>query len=538
MAKGKGPSAAKAESASAEQDAAEISRSEVSEVRHLDFGVIDSPQAAGFKIMARDEGQQSLFSAGELLTPPALSKFRKGISLLHSMPVSRDQNHTLNTRRVMDAILALVQIEFKRMPKQVVEKMREYEASPMFYVSKGELRKMAGIGTKNYEQIEKVLERLYEMPLNWNVLGEDSAIEWNMRSRFLSTFGTGEGAKAGMLCFAIDPRVLSLILEPKLWVTMQFEVLPQLRLEAAYTLYQHAWRYIGTTNKVTADFPVTTWIELLIGHSRHVKVDAATGEKSVVDYSDFKRRYLVPAIERINGINSLQHTLELKEHRSGLKVKRLQFKLVAKRQATLDLPMQWPDEVVESLKSIGFSVEEVANLSQGLSLDEVVESLNRFRQAQERKAKSGDRIASPKFFFNGILTNVVSQGGVDEKLEDLAKQAKADEVERLRADREERAHLEFNQRRHKTFKAALWAWPEERRLDLLQGFENSGLNTTTRQLISKGWEAAGMSVWVELREWVLNHRPDDYADLLPNPEDQTMEAWLMWRLEQAEKAAS
>ncbi|TXI24178.1 MAG: RepB family plasmid replication initiator protein [Roseateles sp.] len=500
------------------------------------FGLLQEPQAAGYEILASDgASQQALFPAGELLTPPALAKFRKGIALLHSAPVSRDQNHTLNSRRIMDAIVALVQIEFKRMPKAVVEKMREYEASPMFYVSKGELRKMAGIGTKNYEEIEKILDRLHEMPLRWNILGEDSSTEWDMKSRFLSTYGIGKGSKQGMVCFAIDPRVLSLILEPKFWVTLQFEITPHLRLEAAYTLYQHAWRYIGTFNKVTADFPVTTWIELLIGNSRHVKVDPKTGEKSVVDYSDFKRRYLLPALARINSISALGHTIELREHRSGLKVKRLQFKFVAKRQESLELPMSWPEAIIETLKQIGFTEDEVATLGQGFSLDDVIESLARFRQAQERKAKQGERIGSPTSFFNGVLTNVANQAVLDaEKFAEIEKVAKAEEVEKLRKQREERALVEFNLRRHKIFKAALLAWPEDRRTNFFKEFEGSqDFRSATRTMIAKGWESAGMSAWVELREWAAKRRPSDWAELLPNPEDQNLDAWLLWRLDQA-----
>lgn len=492
-----------------------------------------------FRMLTQPDGeaQPSLFSAGELLAPKGLAKFRKGIAALHTVPVSKERGHTLNSRRVMDAIAALVQIDFKRRPRHQVDMLREMEASPMFRVTKKELRTTAGVASKNFGRVEDVMEMLHDMKIQWNILGEESDVEWNMTSRFLASYGIGVGANQGMVCFSIDPRVMNLILEPRLWVTLNLDVQRQLPTETSYCLYQHAWRYIGTTQKVTADFPVATWIELLMGHSRYVQTDEATKEKRVVEYSEWKKRYLLPAIEKINSVSALGHTLELMETRAGLKVKRIQFKFIPKRQERLDLPLTWPDQIVDSLKKLGFTDGEVADLAQGFTLDEVVESLTRYRTADDRKRAQNERIGSPKSFFHGVLKNVSDQLELDEAaLAAIERKTRAEEAERRASEGQARATAEFTQRQTKRFSENLRSWPSERSQALFSAFEKSADFARAKLLVNKGWEQAGQGAFSILKAWVLKERPEDFQDLLPNPEDRSLEAYLVWRIDGADAA--
>lgn len=494
-------------------------------------------EQANFKITsANPTEQQSLFSPGELQAPKGLKQYRKGIAALHSFPVNRA--HTLNSRRVMDAIVALVQLDFKKRPKQQVEQLRAMEASPLFKVSKGELRKMAGIASKYFGRVEAVLEALGDMKVTWNVLGEDTQIGWKMNSRFLASWGIGQGPNEHLVCFSIDPRVLDLVLEPRLWVTLNLEVQHQLTTESSYALYQNAWRYIGTANKVTADFPVATWIELIMGPSRYVQTDEATGDKRVVDYSEWKKRHLLPAMERVNSLAALGHTLELVETKSGLKVRRIQFKFVPKRQEALELPITWPDPVVEALKGLGYSSGEVADLAQGFSLDEVVESMTRYRQAADRMRERNQRISSPKAFYNGILTNVTQQDGLDEdQMLAIETKARAEEAQRQAAERQERAQQAFSQRQTKRLALALDEWAPERRAELLAAFESSPDAAKAKLLLAKGWDSStSTGAWALLKAWITRERPALLVDLLPNPEDQSLEAWVLWRMESRDGA--
>lgn len=500
------------------------------------LGSVPPEDETEFRILATadDVAQPSLFPSSELFVPSGgISQYRKGIAALHSVPVSR--SHTLNSRRVMDAIVALVQIHYKKLPRHQVETLREMSASPLFRVTKGELRKMAGIASKDFGRIEDVLELLHDMKINWNVQGEDQVVDWRMTSRFLASYGIGVGKRtANEVCFSIDPRVLELILEPALWIWLNLDVQHQLGTETSYALYQNAWRYIGTTNKVTADFPVENWIELLMGPSRYVQPDPKSHSgKRVVEYSEWKKRYLLPAMERVNNLPALAYTLELIETRSGLKVKRLQFRFIPKRQVKLDLPMTWPEAIVDTLKGLGFSGEEIADLGQGFSLDDIIESMSRYRQAEERMRAKQQRISSPKAFYTGILTNVSSQAALDEEqLVALEKKARAAEAERLSKERQQRAQHDFTQWQTKRFIAAVGELSDERRAELIGAFEASADFKKARLLLTKGWESkSSYGAWTILKAWLSREQPAVADELLPNPEDRSLEAWLMWRIE-------
>lgn len=507
-----------------------------------------SAENSDFVVTAKPEepDQALLFSSAELQVPdrparkydelqiPAggIAQYRKGIAALHSVPINGE--HTLNSRRVMDAIVALVQLHYKRMPKQQREMLRELEASPMFRVTKGELRTMAGIASKSFNRVEEVLERLHDMKINWNVLGEGAEVQWEMKSRFLASWGRGVGVYEGQVCFSIDPRLQELILEPRLWVKLNLDVQKQLRTETSYALYQNAWRYIGTANKVTADFPVETWIELLTGPSRYVQT-LPNGEKIAVDYSEWKSRFLKPAMAAINDVPALADALELVEKKSGLRVRRLQFKFVRKRQGKLDLPMTWPDPIVDALKSLGFLDDELADLAQGFSLDDVVDALGRFREAEKRKKANMQRISAPKAFFQGILAKVTMQASLDdEELAAIEKKAKAEEALARAKASQERASLEFSSFQTKRLAAAMEAISPEHKQTLLDAFEKSADFAKARLLVTKGWDHAGVGAWAIFKNWLLTARPDDFFELLPAPEERALEAWLLWRLENPE----
>lgn len=503
-----------------------------------------APAAQGdesnFRMMPKlgDDVQPSLFQAGELLAPKGISKYRKGIAMLHMVPSPGERGHTLNSRRVMDAIAALVMIDFKRRPRHQVDMLRELDASPMFRVTKKELRTMAGVASKNFGRVEDVLELLHNMKIQWNVLGELEEVEWNMTSHFLASYGVGVGPNEGMVCFSIDPRVLNLVLEPRLWASLNLDVQRQLTTETSYVLYQHAWRFIGTTHKLTASLPVETWIELLMGESRYVQKTEPGGDKRVVDYSEWKKRYLLPSIDRINNISMLGHTLELVESRAGLKVKRLQFKLLPKTQEKLDFPFTWPDQIIEALKNLGFEDGKIADLAQGFTLDEVVESLTRYRQAEERKRAQGERIAAPTNFFYGVLQKTADQLKLDdEAIAAIEKAARAEETEQRAREGQARALAEFERRQTKRFVDTLRAWPATRSAGLFSAFESSSEFSKAKLLVAKGWDNAGQGAFSVLKSWARKERPEDYLELLPNPEDRKLEDWLVWRIDQVDPAA-
>ena len=270
--------------------------------------------------------QPSLFPPTEdLIVPDTLRSMRKAVSAIHATPLKEEHSHTLNSRRLFDAIIVLAQIDCRGREAGLIERVRNERISPLFEVRITDLARLAGIPGKNYKRIYEELERLFSMTLAWNLVGEDSEVAWSMKAHFLSMLGYGQGVKRGLIRFALEPSVLAIVLEPSQWATLSFQTMRGLGTNAAYGLYQATWRYLGTANKVTAALPTSTWIRLLVGESRFVKM---VDGQEIVNYGDFKRRILSDAIDRVNEVTALRYKLELKEYRSGNRISRLQFKFI------------------------------------------------------------------------------------------------------------------------------------------------------------------------------------------------------------------
>lgn len=138
----------------------------------------------------------------------------------------------------------------------------------------------------NVERIHDTLAELVGFTFIWNVLGEDNQVAYGKRLR-LFLFGgiAAEGARRGYTRLRLSRRCFSGFFEPK--DVGQFDVGGDRRIdrdgglgqEAAFGLYQSTWRYIGTSAKLTPALDVHTWIDLIIGPSRFVQVNARGARK-------------------------------------------------------------------------------------------------------------------------------------------------------------------------------------------------------------------------------------------------------------------
>jgi plasmid replication initiation protein len=487
-----------------------------------------------FDMRRRVTDQPALFPTEDLIIPETLRSVRKAVSAIHAAPAKAEHNQTLNGRRLFDACILVAQIDCRKRDG-LVERVCKERVSPMFETRVTDLARLAGIPGKNYVRIYEEMDRLYEMDLRWNIVGEDSEVQWEMKSHFLSSLGYGKDHRRGLIRFSIDPSILEILLEPSNWATLSLQAMKGLGTAAAYALYQNAWRYVNTHQKVTAALPTATWIELLMGHSRYVVEDPKHGKK-VVNYGDFKRRVLMDAIRRVNETQALGYTLELKELRSGTRVSKLQFKFIPKKQASLGLPMTWPDEVLKVLASIGFTSAEIEDLSQAHSYEVVAETLVRLKTAESRLKTAGRAITSKKAYFNGILANIAMGSGEDD-LNDakIEAEAKAQEAMRLAQVRNERRREEFSKHQAAVFTERLFEMPESDRGILLREFEATQAGANARRLVEKGgWTAKNPGALACLRTWLAEERPSVLEQFYPNPEDRGFDAWLAWRLDNAE----
>lgn len=503
----------------------------------IDDVAVDRPQdidESNPDFVTRSHGEQpSLFATEDLIIPESIKGLRKAVSAIHAVPLKAEHNHTLNTRRLFDACILVAQLDFRKRGREQVERIRKERIAPLFETRVTDLARLASIPGKNFERLHDDLNKLFEMSLQWNIVGEDAEVAWEMKSHFLSSLGFGKGLNRGLIRFAIDPAILDIVLEPRHWATLSLEVLQGLGTPSSYALYQNAWRYVNTNAKVTAALPTETWIQLLVGPSRYVKDDPATGRVSI-NYGDFKRRVLTEAISRVNESQALNYTLELKEHLSGKRVSKLQFRFIPKKQGRLELPMNWPEEGLRVLANLGFSEANIADMSQSHSYEEVAESLARLKLADERLRAEGRPISSRKAYFTGILGNVsAGAGGADIDDARIESESRAQEAAKAARERQDRMLSAFTKHQGDVAIKRLFELDADRRVALFAEFEASPEGAKARLLIERGWTPKNVGALSMFRTWLAASHPDIQEELQPNPEDKTIEAWMAWRLDAA-----
>jgi hypothetical protein len=240
----------------------------------------------------------------------------------------------------------------------------------------------------------------------------------------------------------------------------------------------------------------------------------------------------------VNQVEALDYTLELKEHFSGKRVAKLQFKFIPKQQRRLDMPLSWPPEVLEVLTSLGFDSREIADMSQSRSYEEVAEALVRLRASDERMRAAGRPITSRKAYFIGILSNVAAGAKLsDISDEALEKEAREQDAAAAAKEREARMREGFAKHQAEVANVEIFAMDDGRRKALISEFEASEEGARAKLLWGRGWKPSNVGALSVFRKWLSEAHPGDYELLLPNPEDKTVEGWMAWRLDQAADGA-
>ena len=477
-----------------------------------------------------------LFPPDELLLPDALNSYRKPVVAIHAIPERRDVSMKLSSRKLLDALPLAVQLDLRSRNKdevqELIRKIREDRAAPLFEVRTKELARLAGLTGQNMKRIHDLLAEMVGFPFIWNVLGEDGNVEFEAVAPLLIRRDKGVGTKEGYTRFAFEPEILLWYLEPKMWATMSWATMSSIGRsagpgqEAAYGLYQNIWRYLGTTQKVTPAHDLATWIDLIIGPSRFVKLNAA-GDKEVDDYKDFKRRYLVPGLEILNSHHALNHTVELEEKKSGRKVARLRFKFHEKRQGSFEFPLGWPPASLKYLEEIGFTEKDISTLSQLYLYEQVAEALKRLPGAEQRIHAKGGKVYSRKALFNGILANVAN-GDAQTAEEEARLMAEAQKRQQQEMEEQRMTALQgkFSAHQRGLITAGLQNLPAEERSALIQ--EHLAAKPEDRIMYKPG--DFGLPYMVLFCKWLAAAHPERYAAWLPEPKDNNFQSWLVWQL--------
>lgn len=499
--------------------------------------VAPGEEGPDYEVLMMEEPELGLFMPDELFVSQALNNYRKPVAAIHSVPERRDASLKLSSRKLMEALPLAVQLDLRSRRKdeaqELVRKIREDRATPLFEIRTKELARLAGIAVSNMDRIHEMLAELVGFKFIWNVLGEDGQAEYESVAAFLIRRDKGVGARRGYTRFAFEPEILLWFLEPQMWASLSWTVMSSLGghgngpgQEAAFGLYQNIWRYIGTRAKLTPAHDTATWIDFILGPSRFVKLDAA-GKKTVVDYKDFKRRYLMPGLAILNAHPALNHTAEVSEEFSGRRVARLRFHFKEKRQASFDLPLGWPAATLKQLEEIGFADKDIVTLSQLYPYDQVTEALKRLPAAEKRIRGSGSRVYSRKAFFNGILGNVAkgdAQNADDEAklLKDAEKrQMDEDEAKRMQALTEK-----FKAHQRSLIVNALQDMPEAERAALFQ--EHLAADPGAKVLFKGANPGAGYLS--SFTKWLSGAKPELVDTWLPAQKDKSLQSWLAWRL--------
>lgn len=464
----------------------------------------------------------------------APTELRKGSAVIHMSMVGKRSRSLLN-QRIFDACLLVVNMHLKRGGQGLVDAVMSQEApvSPVFETRVTDFARLANIPGKNYQRIYAELDALYDSSFIWNIADQsaNAGIAFRMKSHFFSLVGYGEGSKRGLIRFALDPRLLWLAVDPKIWASLSLKAMAEMSTSPSYALYQNVWRYLTTANQVTAALPTATWVELLVGESRFVK-KAADGSLEVVNYKDFKRRVLVDAMTRINACASLNHEIRLIEHRSGNRVVKLQFKFEPKKTMPLDLLMARPQEQ-SRLTALGLSESQIKDIFEAHSQELVTDALQAYDEALARQRAKGRVITSPTAYFRGILNNLAQGASKEDVANDdaMAQQAARQEQEQRASERRKRLEEEFSRHQSDTFGANLQALGDDAKGALIRDFLASDEARRQGALLKTGLttERQSKGSLVLLRLWTASQRPDVWGELLPHPQDRAFDDWLMWQ---------
>jgi hypothetical protein len=420
----------------------------------------------------------------------------------------------------------------KKSGEELFNRVKYERVSPLFESRVTDLARLAQIPGKNYERIYESLSKIYDIDFRWNVVGESQEVELEMKSHLLSSLAFGVGKKNGLIQFSLDPSLLVMIVEPSMWASLNLLAMPGLNTSPSYALYQNCWRYVTTYQKVTAALPTFMWIELLVGPDSYVEVEP-DGTKTP-KYGDFKRKVLLPAIEKVNENVALSYRIVLIEHKVGKRVAKLQFRFEYKEAGVAPRNLFWDSDILDTLKTIGFDEKEISDLSESQPMNVVAEALVRLKEGEDKKRQKGEKLTSRKAYFLAILNNVVSD--FDWSAAELAKieeESNRLKEEQEAVERKKRREQQFEEHRWEAYVTNLFALQDEERSLLFDEFGVSKEGRGAEVFIKKGWSPTNRPLLAIFRKWLGETHEALLAKLTPLPQDQSLEAWMAWKLDQA-----
>lgn len=250
---------------------------------------------------------------------------------------------TFLSRKIFNALLYHAQrqgsLDIYRLPLSELTSSVEYDSKDT-QLLRDHLRRMVSTTVEWHESVERPSQEklwgtgalLSEAEIRFD--GRHSTVEWSY-----------------------GPKIRKFLLDPTRYTAISLQHQALFRSHAGLALFEICSRYETNPSHLTNKEPPTWWHAVLTGNPDQTP-DAHF-------YRYFKRDTLNPAIAEINAMSSLQ--VELIEHKKGRKVLELQFSVLPRAQASLDLP---PPPVIDTalldrIVAFGISKTEAEDIYAG-----------------------------------------------------------------------------------------------------------------------------------------------------------------------------
>lgn len=257
-----------------------------------------------------------------------------------------------------------------------------------YKMPKQELLQLLDYNSRNLAHLKKTLTAMQTMRVEWDVLAVTEGRKkqdgrWNSLVMIQYV-----GFDRDNVYFEFDQRVKSYLFDPETYANLDLNIQKRLTLDVAFVLYEWAVRYRNVRR--TRAMHWEQWRNVLFADPDH--------SVSMLEYKEFKRRKLLPAIRELNELTDLQ--VELVESKGGTRaVSDVQFVIKEKpRFAMIEEGDLVRREIDARLTEWGMSKTERRNIFQRYSMKDIETTTEYVANRLSANGKGGQIKDAARYF--------------------------------------------------------------------------------------------------------------------------------------------
>jgi len=240
--------------------------------------------------------------------------------------------------QISNKITAIQRKCYNYMLKVAKNEFKKDKNKKIFSVSAEELLVFFGIGDNNYSRLKKELSILNRTQIQYNILGK------NKRSKLFGAFtliSAFEYSK-GIISYSFPEKIISMILNPKMFGKINLIVIKSLRSRYSIALYELAEDYI---NVQIPKMSIEKFRELM-----------GIEEHQYYKFGMFKKYVIDVAVNEINDRENISFTITYELEKKGQKITHIKF-TIHKKEEVLQLKDRqkkfygWKKEIVNKYKN-------------------------------------------------------------------------------------------------------------------------------------------------------------------------------------------